>query len=209
MSPLNQAKLRRQNRQWFSLANHWPRIACNLLFVAPICTAPAISIAHPVTYRVTGTAHKGEISDNLYGSSSDPVAFEVTFTAEIEQAQVVPPGTKVSLPNAPEAQFTETGYLLPAASLSSFSFSLASGMAPFSLSNVITDPGTGGVVFLTGSLRQPTSINMTLANAASGILQIGIPNCSRTCSLQGGLVLDSGGPFGTLAVDQITAMPRR
>jgi hypothetical protein len=142
MSPLNQAAARKQNRQWLSLVKHWPRIACNLLLVAPICSAPAISAAHPVTYPVTGTAHKGDISDNFYRSAGDPVAFEVTFTAEIDQAQVVPPGTKVSLPNAPEAHFTGAGYLLPAASLSSFSFLIASGTATFALGNVVADPDT-------------------------------------------------------------------
>lgn len=191
MSPLSRAMARKQN----------------LLVAALICSAPATSIAHPVTYRVTGTAHKGELSDNLYGSASDPVGFEVTFTAEIEQARVVPPRTKVRLPNTPEARFPETGYLLPSTAVSSFSFSLASGAATFSQSNIVADPDTGGVIFLTGSLARPSSIHMILANARSGFLQIGVPDCSRTCRLQGGVVLDSAGPFGTLEINQITPTP--
>jgi hypothetical protein len=165
--------------------------------------------AQQVTFVITGTAYKGEISDNLYGSTIDPAPFEVTFTAEIEQAEVVPRGTMVRLPSAPHAQFLETGYMLPAKSLDSFSFVFGSHRDIFSRTDVIADPETGGAIFLTGSLMKPTGVNLVLASAKSGYLEIGVPACDTSCRLEGGLVLDSDGPFGTLAVAQVITKPAR
>jgi hypothetical protein len=186
-----------------------PSRLCRTALAALFGLAAAGTSAQPVTFVITGTAHKGEISDNLHGSATDPVPFEVTFTAEIEQAEVVPQGTVIRLPSAPEARFVETGYMLSAKSLDAFSLFFGSRRDIFSGTDVIADPETGAAIFLTGSLLKPTNVNLVLASAKSGYLEIGVPACDTSCRLEGGLVLDQAGPFGTLTVTRITTTPVR
>ena len=155
--------------------------------------------AEVLTYRVTGVLNKDRISDPIYGASADNVVFEIRFEADASSVLRVPAGTTTSLPNFPALKFSENGFHFPRSALRSFSFRLSSGNAHFSLADVIGDPSSAGVIFVTGTLRQPTAAHILLANSQSGYFELGLADCALTCRLKGGIVLDQAGPFGNIS----------
>jgi hypothetical protein len=151
-----------------------------------------------VAYEITGTLQKDAISDPLFGAATEPPSFEIRFEADTSLAVPIPARTATSLPNAPKIAFAEDAFFLPSSAVKSFSFRLNSGAARFSKADLITDPTIPGVILVTGTFDHPSAVNLLLANSQSGYFQIGLPQCPSTCGLQGGLVLDQAGPFGTI-----------
>jgi hypothetical protein len=84
-------------------------------------------------------------------------------------------------------------------------FHLSSGVARYTLAHLIGDPSSPGAIFLTGSLHKPTAVHILLASSHGGYLEIGLPDCNRTCRLKDGIVLDQAGPFGRVSSVQIHA----
>jgi hypothetical protein len=177
-----------------------------LAFVMLSSAGPA-GAAAIVEYRVSGTFVKAPLSDNLFNSKTGRVAFDIRFTADTNLAVRVPAGTTTSLPSFPEVVLPQDGFLLPAAAVRSFAFRAAGTTADFTGRDLIANDSTGGSIFLTGALDRPTGINIMLASGSSGYLEMGILECAPTCALQGGLVLDRAGPFGTIDGLVIEARP--
>ena len=152
--------------------------------------------AQHVTYEVSGVLEKDVISDRIYGATSDAVAFQITFEADVSSVIPVAPGTPTDLPNFPGVKFAEAGFHLPRDAVKSLTFHLATGVAHFALADLIGDPSSPGAIFLTGELHRPTAVHILLASSGSGYLEIGLPDCTRKCRLKDGIALDQAGPFG-------------
>ncbi len=182
------------------------RISWVLGLALALASCPAA--AEVLVYRITGTLQKDAMSDRLFGAATDRVRFEIHLEADTSLASRVPAGTMTSLPNFPRVTFAEDGFAFPRAALKSLSFRLSSGEASFSTSDVIADPSVPGAIFLTGTLSKPTRVNLLLANAASGYFEIGMAKCTSSCRLEGGIVLDQAGPFGTIEEPVVTVAPR-
>ena len=170
--------------------------------------AGSVARAERLEYRIAGVIQKEAMSDRLFGSSSDRVRFDIDLVADLREATSVPAGVKTSLPSFEDVVLGENGVLLPPSALRSLSFRLSSGSATFGLADVISNPATGGAVFLTGTATSPTGINIVLANSASGQFEAGIVQCRSACMLKGGLVLDAAGPFGTIDELTVTVVER-
>jgi hypothetical protein len=159
--------------------------------------------AEPVTYQVSGILNKDAGSDRIYGAARDRIELQIAFEADVSSAIPVEAGTATNLPNFPAAKFAENGFHLPKTGVRSLTFSLSSGTARFTVADLIGDPSSPGAVFLTGSLQKPTAIHILLASAQHGYIEIGIPDCSDTCRLKDGIVLDQAGPFGSISSIEI------
>jgi hypothetical protein len=169
-----------------------------LLFGALLLAGSAGSSAAIVEYQVTGEIVKDLASDRVFGSAHSNLKFEVRFKVDTSQATLVPAGSQTTLPSFSKVVLPENGFVFPRTALRSFEFRSARATALFSKDDVIASEVTGGVVFLTGTIDRPTGLNIVLANAVSGYLEIGTLECRDRCELRGGLVLDRAGPFGTI-----------
>jgi hypothetical protein len=169
-----------------------------MLFGALLLASSAGTSAAIVQYQVTGEIVKDPASDPIFGSVHANLKFEVRFKVDMSQATLVPAGSKTNLPSFPAVVLPQNGFVLPRAALRSFEFRSPGATAIFSKEDVIADEVTGGVIFLTGTLDRPTGLNIVLANAFSGYLEVGTLECADRCELKDGLVLDRAGPFGTI-----------
>jgi hypothetical protein len=169
-----------------------------MLLGAVLLVSSAGSSAAIVKYRVTGEIVKNPASDPIFGSVHGNLKFEVRFEVDTSQATVVPAGSQTALPSFPAVVLPENGFVLPRTALRSFEFRSPRTTALFFKEDVIASEVTGGIIFLTGTLDRPTGLNLVLASAVSGYLEIGTLECADRCKLEGGLVLDRAGPFGTI-----------
>ncbi len=182
-------------------------ISCRLMLgvAAGLSTSPlAAEILH---YKVQGLIQKDAISDPVFQATEATPQFLISFAVDESLVLRVPSGTITSLPNFPQVLFGEDGFQVPAAALRLFSFRLSSGNARFGLEDVIGDPSSPGVIFVTGTLRRPTAIHVLLGNSRRGIFEVGIPECTPRCRLTGGVVIDQAGPFGRLSTSVIELAP--
>jgi hypothetical protein len=154
--------------------------------------------AEVLAYRISGTLQKGAISDPLFGAVTERVGFEILFEADTSLVVPVAARTTTNLHESQKVKFAEDGFFLPSRAVKSLTFRLSSGDARFSLADLSADPSAPGAIFVTGTLDNPSAVNLLLANAQSGYFQVGLPECASTCRLNGGLVLDQAGPFGTI-----------
>jgi hypothetical protein len=157
-----------------------------------------------VEYELVGTAHKDPLSDNLYGSDTDPIHFTLKFNFDASEAQAVAAGTVVNLPNHPTVTFTRQGHRIRRDQLSALDLSVGPGAGKFRLEDVAANSEEESAVFVLGPVLAPEAINIILGNEQFGYLEIGIPHCDGVCVLKGGLILDSAGPFGTINVARIS-----
>lgn len=167
-----------------------------LTLAVALSFAGSQAAVQPVTYRVSGVLNKDAISDRIYGATADAVRFKITFEVDVSSALPVAAGTLTDLPNFPAVKFSEAGFHFPLEAVRSMTFRLSSGAARFTLADLSGDPSSPGAIFLTGSLHNPTGVHILLANSHDGYLEIGLPECTRTCRLKNGIVLDQAGPFG-------------
>jgi hypothetical protein len=179
-----------------------------LLSVAALTLAPMDRAPSDIEYLLVGQLVKDPTSDNLFNSKQERIAFKIRIRADPRFAIRVPAGTPTSIPNFAKLKFREDAYRLPPEALTLFMFEAPGSNAVFSRKDVIADESTGATVVLTGSLTQPSGATLLLANGVSGIVQVGIPECERTCDLKGGLVLDRAGPFGTITGTKVQTLLR-
>ena len=189
---------------------HWlsrmTRILRTWALAMAFASSPAA--AQPITYRVSGQFNKDAISDRIYNAASDSVRFQITLEADVSAALAVPAGTPTNLPNFPAVTFAENGFHLPRAAVRSISFQLSSGAANFTLADLVGDPASPGLIFVTGSLEKPTAVHILLASSRDGYLEIGLPECTQRCMLKDGIVLDKAGPFGRISRVEIHSILR-
>ena len=151
--------------------------------------------AEVVAYQISGRLQKGSISDPLFGAATEPVGFEIRFEADTSLAAPVPALSPTNLPNAPKIAFAEDAFFLTSSALKSLHFRLTRGDARFSIVDLIADPSTPGVIFVTGTFGRPSAVHLLLANSKR-LLPIDFPNAldirSRACGAA------QAGPFGTI-----------
>jgi hypothetical protein len=177
----------------------------SVIRICALASIPVASAAHaePVTYQVSGILNRDADSDLIYGAATDSIKIQITLEADVSSAIPVEAGTTTNLPNFPAAKFAENGFHLRRDAVRSLTFSLSSGTASFTLADLIGDPSSPGAIFMTGTLQNPTAIHMLLANSQHGYIEIGVPDCTDTCRLQDGIVLDQAGPFGRISTISI------
>jgi hypothetical protein len=180
-------------------------MAMSVLRICALALVPGASAAkaEPVTYSVSGVVSKDAGSNRIYGAATDRIEFQIAFEADVSWVIPVEAATATNLPNYAGAKFAERGFHLPRNAIRSLTFSLSSGTARFTMADLIGDPSSPGVLFLTGSLHNPTAIHILLASAQHGYIEIGIPDCTDTCRLKDGIVLDQAGPFGRISSIEI------